>query len=390
MRVVILSHTAELGGGELALLRLCRAVDPDQALVRIILFADGPLRSRLVEAGFPVDIVALDKAVATADRHSAGTLSMVTVRRFALLVPFVLRLVRRLRQLRPDLIQTNTLKANLIGIPAAFMAGRPLIWYVHDRISPDYLPGSMVSLIRLAARIFPRRIIANSESTARTLAPCPAVVAYPGFSPEQATSAPRGVSLGPPVIGMIGRISATKGQLEFVRSLPEIRRRHPTVRARILGAPLFGAHEYLAKVRAEAVRLGVDDVIEWIDFVPDPRGELDRLTVFVHASPVPEPFGQVIVEAMIRGVPVVATRGGGATEIVEPSGTAGCVIEGPLGLLVDPGDAKALGAAICSVLSDPEAAAERADRAWLSATARFSVSTSADRVVGTWTDQGVG
>ena len=130
-----------MGGGELALLRLCEAIDPRRALVSVILFADGPLRARLEEAGIPVDIVALDESVATIDRHSAGRLSRANLRRIALMAPFAVRLVRRLRQLRPDLIQTNTLKADLIGVPAAILAGRPLIWYVHDRISPDYLPG---------------------------------------------------------------------------------------------------------------------------------------------------------------------------------------------------------------------------------------------------------
>lgn len=384
VRVVILSHTAELGGGELALVRLCQAVDRRRALIRVILFADGPLRLRLVHAGVPVDVIALDESVATADRHSAGRLSLANLRRVALLLPFGFRLIRRLRQLRPDLIHTNSLKADLIAVPAALLTGCPLIWYVHDRISPDYLPASMVWLIRGAARVFPRRVVVNSRATAETLAPCPTTLVYPGFSPEQATTGPDRATVDPPVIGMIGRISSTKGQLEFVRALPAVLRAHPDVTARIVGAPMFGAEDYLAAVRAEAVRLGVDRAIEWVSFVPDIRGELDRLSLFVHASPVPEPFGQVIVEAMIRAVPVIATRGGGATEIVEPADGED-VAAGPLGVLVQPGDVTGLAEAILAVLADPVGAGRRARAAWSSATGRFDMARTADQILGIWT-----
>lgn len=384
VRVVILSHTAELGGGELALLRLCQAVDPHDALIRVILFADGPLRLRLAEAGVPVDVIALDETVATADRHSAGRLSLTNVRRLGLLLPFGVRLIRRLRQLRPDLVQTNSLKSDLIGVPAAILAGCPLVWYVHDRISPDYLPASMVLMIRRVARLCPRRVVVNSFATADTLAPCPTTVVYPGFRPEQATAGPDRTTVSPPVVGMIGRISPTKGQMEFVRALPAVLRQHPEVTARIVGAPMFGAEDYLASVCAEAGRLGVDQAIDWVDFVPDTRAELDRLAVFVHASPVPEPFGQVIVEAMIRAVPVVATRGGGATEIVEPI-VGKDAAAGPLGVLVEPGDVVGLAAGILSVLGDTAAADRRARSAWASATSRFDVARTAERIVGIWT-----
>ena len=71
------------------------------------------------------------------------------------------------------------------------------------------------------------------------------------------------------------------------------------------------------------------------DYDPDPVAELDAMTVAVHASPVPEPYGQVVAEAMARGVPVVATDAGGVPEIV----TGG---PAPVGWLVPPGDVDAL------------------------------------------------
>jgi glycosyltransferase involved in cell wall biosynthesis len=55
----------------------------------------------------------------------------------------------------------------------------------------------------------------------------------------------------------------------------------------------------------------------------------------------------VVLEAGAAGLPVVATRVGGVTE---------CVADGETGLLVEPGDADALHAALHSLLADPPAA----------------------------------
>ena len=68
----------------------------------------------------------------------------------------------------------------------------------------------------------------------------------------------------------------------------------------------------------------------------------DDLDVLVLAS-VAEPFGLVLIEAMARGVPVVATRAGGVPEIVE---------HGVHGLLVPPRDPEALAEALRAILGD--------------------------------------
>lgn len=382
LRVLVLDHTGELGGAELALVRACAALGPEVE-VRVLLFAPGPLRARLEAQGVPVEVLALDPAVAGLDRHRAAQVSLARALRLLQMAPFVVRLARRVRTLRPDVVHTTSLKADLLGIVPAWSARRPLVWHVHDRISPDYLPPALVRLVRFAARL-PAAVITNSRATAATL-PVPSAVVYPGYAPAQAL--PVGDRCDPstpgrPVVAMIGRISPTKGQLELVRAAPAIVARYPQAQLRIVGAAMFGAEGYAAQVRAEAERLAVSEHITWVDFTDDTAAELDQVSVFVHASPVPEPFGQVIVEAMIRGVPVVATRGGGVTEIVEdvgePEGAAA------RGLLVDPGDSGALAAAVLAVLDDAAGAAERAAAAHRWATTRFPVAVTARDLTDVW------
>ena len=380
MRVVVLDHTAELGGAELALLRTCAALDPARVTVTVVLFADGPLVGRLRATGVDVRMLPLDPRVAATDRATAGR--SVAGRSVAATLPFVGRLVRLLRTLDPDVVHTTSLKADLIGLPAAALARRPLVWHVHDRIADDYLPGPVARVVRTAARLGPRHVVVNSRATARTLLPLPRgwTLAYPGLAPEQIADDPSGRRPVPAtqVVGLVGRISPTKGQREFVEACALLADRYPGARFRIIGAALFAEAGYAAEVRALIVTRGLADRVELTGWLADPVAAVDALTVLVHASPVPEPFGQVVVEGMARGVPVVATAGGGVDEIaVAADGTERC-------LLVPPGDVPALAEAVARVLDRPQEAAARAERAWKDVRRDYPIAETAETLTGVW------
>jgi glycosyltransferase involved in cell wall biosynthesis len=384
LRVVVLDHTAQLGGAELALLRTVAALDPAQVDVDVVLFADGPLVARLRDAGARVHVLPLDPRIAATDRAAAGRSVLGAARSAAATLPFAVRLGRLLRRLDPDVVHTTSLKADLVGLPAAAIARRPLVWHVHDRIAGDYLPGPVARALRVLARRGPRHVVVNSRATAATLLPLPRgwTLAYPGLAPEQVAPDPaarRATGRGAaPVVGLVGRISPTKGQREFVEACALLADRYPDARFRVVGAALFTEAAYEAEVRALAERRGVAGRITWTGWVADPVAEVDGLTVLVHASPVPEPFGQVVAEGMARGVPVVATAGGGVDEIaVAPDGTARA-------LLVPPGDAGALAEAVARVLDRPEEAAARADRAWKDVQSEFAVAQTAELLTAAW------
>lgn len=385
VRVAVLDHTAALGGAELALARLLDALDPTEVQVTTVLFADGPLRTFLEDRSHPVTVLPLDPRLATAERHAVGGSLVAGVRSAFAILPFVWRLARTLRNLDVDLIHTTSLKADLIGVPAALLARRPLVWHVHDRISPDYLPGPMVVLIRGLARLAPRHVLVNSRATAATLPRVRRTLAYPGLAHDQihpnppATARRRQRPNEYPVVGILGRISPTKGQVVLVRAAALVHRTHPDVRFRIIGAALFTEHAYEQRVRDEIAALELSGTIEMVGFTPDPAAALDDLDLCVHASPTPEPFGQVVVEAMARGVPVVATRGGGVTEILEPPDATA-----PLGWLVSPEDPEALAQAVRDVLDHADEATRRARAAWASVQGRFPVERTARTVTRVW------
>lgn len=377
VRVAILDHTAQTGGAELALLRLMDALaHRDDVEAHVILFSAGPLVDLLRERGHAVEVLPLDPALGATTRDEAAGVT-TALRSVATAAPFVRRLAARLRELDVDVVHTTSLKADLLGVPAARLARRPLVWHVHDRIAPDYLPSPVVRAIRALARRGPQRVIANSRATAATLPGVEVTVAHPGLVPAQIRPKPR-PRPADPVVGLLGRISPTKGQLELVRAAAQVVRHHPETTFRIIGSPMFGHEEHEGEIRREIARLGLDEHVELVGFTNDPAAELDAMTVAVHASPVPEPYGQVVAEAMARGVPVVATDAGGVPEIV----TGG---PEPVGWLVPPGDVVALAGAITAALDDPDEAERRGAAAgWRRARTDLGIGPSTDTIVGVW------
>jgi glycosyltransferase involved in cell wall biosynthesis len=134
---------------------------------------------------------------------------------------------------------------------------------------------------------------------------------------------------------------------------------------------LFGEEEYEEQIRAQAVQLGLEDVLEWTGFRSDIDPLLHQMEVFVHASTTGEPFGQVIVEAMLAGKPVVATNGGGVPEIVQ---------EGQTGLLVPMNDAESMAAAIIWLIENPEKGRQMGEAGRARALEHFSIQKTAGKI----------
>lgn len=343
--MVYLDHCAELSGGELALARLLPALE-HAVEARVILAEDGPLVARLEEDGVATEVLPMAEAARGLRRNRVRLAHFPAASALHTAV-YVGRLTRRLRCLRPDLVHTNSLKAGIYGSIAARLAGVPAVWHLHDRVSDDYLPRPAVTLVRALATHLPASVIANSHSTLATVdrpGLVAQVIAYPvlmppgrsGWAkPEEEEAVLR--------VGMVGRLAPWKGQhvfLEaFARAFPE-----GGAEAVIVGAAMFGDAPYEDDLHAQVTRLGLDTRVQFTGFLSDVGVVLRSLDVLVHASVVPEPFGQVVVEGMAAGLPVVASDAGGPAEVIT---------DGINGVLVPPSDPDALAQALRELASDP-------------------------------------
>lgn len=383
--MLYLTHTGELGGAEIALLNLVRALDGNRYCPVVLLFSDGPLGDLLRKSGIETHVLALDEALVKTRKDALGAKSLLRVFSVWKLLRFSLRLATRIRELRVDLVHTNSLKADVIGGVAARLARIPSVWHVRDRIAADYLPMPVVRTFRALARVLPCRIIANSAATGRTLAstvllpgslPLPRAprqvhVVHDGLCPEQFSCEAKEPEQEGPVVGLVGRISPWKGQHVFLNAAARVRRRFPAVRFQLIGAALFSEQSYEAELQELARSLSLDPPVEFLGFRTDVPQLIAQLDILVHASTIGEPFGQVVIEGMASGKPVVATNGGGVPEIVQ---------DGVTGILVPMDDAPSLAEAICRLLSDPGAAVRMGRCGRKRVLEHFTIAQTADRV----------
>lgn len=367
LKVVYLDHVARLSGGEIALLRLLPHLD--RVNPHVILAEDGPLVQQLHLAGISTEVLPLAasvRKVRKGDVHQRGLPPVVAGATAA----YVLRLAARLRKLRPDLIHTNSLKAGVYGSLAARIAGIPMIWHVRDRIEGDYLPHAAVLMVRRMSRYLATAVVANSKSTMQTLAaPSKPVVIY-SVLPEvmgDVLVRPRSAG-GPLTFGIVGRLAPWKGQDVFLRAFA-LAFPAGDERAVVVGSALFGEDHYAASLPRLANLLGIADRVEFRGYRPDVWDELSRIDVLVHASITPEPFGQVILEGMAAGVPVVAARAGGPAEILQHDVT---------GILYEPADVEDLARAMRRM--EDSAVRERLSAAARVGVARYSPSVIANEL----------
>jgi glycosyltransferase involved in cell wall biosynthesis len=354
LRVVFVDHVARLSGGEIALLRLLPTLAA-YVDVHVVLGEEGPLVGRLRSLGIDTEVMPLAPRLRDVRKETVRP-ARVDLPALAHLPPYIFRLSRRFRALDADLVHTNSLKAALYGSAAARLAGVPAVWHVRDRIAADYLPRSAVAFVRAASRILPTAVIANSQATLDTLPRLlHSSVLYNPVVPDAVEEPPSRPArrIDALTIGTVGRLAPWKGQEVFLDAFAQAFR-GTSVRGRIIGSALFGEDAYAESLRERAEYLGISGQIEFRGFRDDVWQELSELDVLVHCSVQPEPFGQVVLEGMAAGVPVIATAAGGPAELMT---------DGVDGILTTPGDPAELAAVLRGLADDPDLRASLANAA---------------------------
>ncbi|MEC4984438.1 MAG: glycosyltransferase family 4 protein [Oscillatoria sp. PMC 1068.18] len=118
-------------------------------------------------------------------------------------------------------------------------------------------------------------------------------------------------------IGIIGRINKWKGQDIFLKAIKNLQTHHRKVKFFIIGGAVFGVgKDYQAELLELTHNLGLEKQVIFTGHVDNVYEYYDLLDIVVHASIIPEPFGLVIAEAMAKEKIVVASQGGGASEMI--------------------------------------------------------------------------
>jgi len=140
-----------------------------------------------------------------------------------------------------------------------------------------------------------------------------------------------------PWVGTLSRLSAEKGINYLIEAFSILLER---IDARLI---IVGDGEERARLEEMARDLGIENRVSFVGWLENPYNYLRKMDVFVLSS-LWEGFPNVIIESMICGVPVIATRSvGGVEEVVK---------DGVDGLLVPPKDIRALSDSIYRLLQD--------------------------------------
>ncbi|MBD2432211.1 MULTISPECIES: glycosyltransferase family 4 protein [Fischerella] len=363
MKILFLDQSGKPGGAELCLIDIAKPYR-DNCLVG--LFADGDFRTLLEKNHIPVQILSTKSIQVRKESSLAQGLASL-----GQLIPLLAKVVQIAREY--DLIYANTQKALVVGAIASFLSGRPLVYHLHDILSPEHFSQTNRRIAVTAANRA-SLVIANSQASKTAFieaggrADITAVV-YNGFEPKNyqidefmihQTRQELGLE-GKFVVGHFSRLAPWKGQHILIEAL---RQCHQEVTAVLVGDALFGEQEYVQKLHQQIVTLELENRIKFLGFRSDIPHLMSACDLVAHTSTAAEPFGRVIVEAMLCGKPVIAAKAGGAVELVE---------HGVNGFLVTPGESQELAQVITTCLKESSKTATIASHARTTASQRFDV-----------------
>jgi lipopolysaccharide/colanic/teichoic acid biosynthesis glycosyltransferase/glycosyltransferase involved in cell wall biosynthesis len=325
-------HVPRLSGAEQSLADLVAGLAQGPVEPIVALPSDGPLAARLRASGVLVRTVPMSKRLLETSRETLSRSPFAVLARMFAFIGASWRIFRLMRQTRPAIVHTNTLKSHLIAMLPCAITRTPLVWHVRDILPRGWLQRAFTQCARLATIIIvPSRACAepfrSAKQVLRKVRLVPNGIRVEEFweaRDDRSLREMMAVSASDPVIGIVGRIAPWKGQETFVRAAAMLAVRYPRAHFAVIGAPLFEQDHMFERHLLNMVnQLGIADRVSFLGFQPAPEA-MAACDVVVHASTEPEPFGRTIVEAMAAGKPVVCADGGAIREIVPPA--AGFVV----------------------------------------------------------------
>jgi glycosyltransferase involved in cell wall biosynthesis len=401
-----------MGGAEVALLNIIAAMRQAQPEWKLSLITpdEGPLIGRARSLGAVCEVVHFPNSVARlGDSGLKGPAGKRVSRlslfaRLLLAAPAIIaatvRLRRALRRLNPDIIHTNGFKMHVLGAFAK-PRGTPLIWHIHDYVSPRPLMARLIKVLGNRCAL----IVANSDSVKRDVEKVCGdgvkvqtvynAVDTKEFSPEGecldldslSGLAVNGSGEAYVRIGLPATFGRWKGQDVFLRAL-SLLPRDIRWRAYVIGDAIYqtdGSQFSLEELQSLARQLGLSDRVGFTGFVDQPAAAIRALDIVVHASTHPEPFGLTIVEAMSCGRPVIVSNAGGAVELIKMSANGDRQANGngdssvllklreQIALSHTPGNAEELSARIGELARDSQLRAQLASAGLAAVNHRFAI-----------------
>jgi len=337
MKILHLINTLSAGGAELHLLTLCRHLKRKNVEIVVACLREHVKDSRSLRYDFEAEGIRVIRLQADS-RYSSLFLSQIT---------------KVLKQEHPDILHTHLPRADVAGAFVRFFYPE-LVWVcsVHGIYSDDWSGRWSLPLFNLMWRRADVMLCISHAVrdwlVARGMPAEKARVIHYGIEPQRFSEFK--VNLRQQwglndhgVVGSIGRLEPRKGHEFLIRAMPELCRNIPNARLLIAGHDPWG---YGATIQRLIDRLALGEKVRLVGFQNNVAAFLGALDVFAIATQS-EGFGQVIIEAMAAGKPVVGSNMAPLTEIIR---------EGETGFMVSRDDPGAIAKAVAWLLAHPEQA----------------------------------
>lgn len=269
---------------------------------------------------------------------------LLNLRRIFMLTSF-------LRREPVDIVHTHLTYGNILGIIAARLAGIPVIAMCHSSgIDPKVYHPLRNKLETWLLRFAANMVTGDSHSAADAQRPrlkgkpiyaVPNAVSEPSEISEQEKKALRAELAGDAehlFLIAVGRLSTPKGYADLIEAFDRVREKHPRAFLAIVGKG-----DLYDELEGQIKALGLSEHVMLTGARDDVSALLAASDIYVSSSHW-EGLSLALLEAMIVGLPVVATEVGDAPRVVPENA----------GVIVPPHEPEKLAEALISLLDDPE------------------------------------
>ncbi|MEB2782535.1 glycosyltransferase family 4 protein [Algoriphagus sp. C2-6-M1] len=325
MTVLFLNSSSDRYGSSRILIEVVKTYKEAGLTPVVVMSESGPLETHFLELGIAVKIQNLGIL-----RRKYVTFSGILNRLRKNYQAY--RFLDKLHQeYKFDLVYSNTL-AVLVGAQWAKWNKLPHVWHIHEILLG---PPPLVKLLgRLLDRTTPAPIVVSEavrDHWKDRLEKSKPTVIHNGIPYDkflrkgEKNTLELGIDENKVVITMVGRINPGKGQLFFLELAKRITATYPHCHFLLVGDPFPGYENLEIEIREFISNNRLENCVTNLGFREDIGSILQMTDIFVLPSILPDSLPTVILEAMAASCPVVATRSGGASEMV---------LEGKTGYLI--------------------------------------------------------
>ena len=338
-KVLIVCGAGIVSGKEIMSLELARGLKSSGLDVHVLTstWGDQTFFSKLEEAGLPFDKLPLGFISATLTLQTMGW-TYGQLERWPDLLSGYMSL---LQTFQPDrIIHTNW--HHLLVLFPFLTPSRDLFW-VHEVMPNKRQYRIFFQALNRRLQCFVPVSYAVSEALKRIgISDHKMQVIYNGLNDLALGAQPATKPDDTVRLGIVGQVNSWKGHADLLEAFGQIGVRWPNTELHIFGQ---GSEAYSRQLKQQSTDLGIADQIKWHGYVNDRAAIFQGIDLLVTPSRFEEPFGLIAVEAGLFALPMVATRQGGLSEIIE---------DGITGILVPSNDPTALAEGIQRLLADPD------------------------------------